>query len=562
MNKNKKNQEESEEKPQIFSNFQIPEKAEYIKSRINSGKLTIKKNNKILKTVDYGNDVNFQKYMIYLDNLRRKEEEELLELLKQKNKKNPLLSKLDINKKISFPEFCDKYKINPFLMNYFDYYEIQKINKKQTAELIKKIKNQIIISEKSKRENNKENNSDDDYLEEDNKQTNLTENIDDEDKHFYRRMSLIGLQNLNRNNNVGRKSILIENLDKNNIYIEGIDFNLIKNLYPEIERNEKKMQKLCIINEIKKEMKQYYKKMENSYKKRNSKSDNNKFLPDEYTISHSLDTKNQKKLNHLKLLINKRLDKYRAKTTIKNLSNNDMIYLNYIPNSSKYKHINYYKNLIFNNDYSANKTLNKNKHRALYNNLKTESNIYSNNDLMIKSNKLINNLNQIKSVLKKDKNYTSKTINRASTAFRNRAKFDQRFMEGLMNNNKKTIKKIKEIKEKMEKKEKFHVFQQLKEIIKSNEKNRIETTDKFTKTINELFKEEKKENKKYNNFMKNNFYLKLEGINEDNIENLKTKKNLENLKLTYEKIKLKIKKRYKEINNIFKMSKKKSKSLK
>ena len=181
---------------------------------------------------------------------------------------------------------------------------------------------------------------------------------------------------------------------------------------------------------------------------------------------------------------------------------------------------------------------------------------------MIKSNKLINNLNQIKSVLKKDKNYTSKTINRASTAFRNRAKFDQRFMEGLMNNNKKTIKKIKEIKEKMEKKEKFHVFQQLKEIIKSNEKNRIETTDTFTKTINELFKEEKKENKKYNNFMKNNFYLKLEGINEDNIENLKTKKNLENLKLTYEKIKLKIKKRYKEINNIFKMSKKKSKSLK
>ena len=67
-------------------------------------------------------------------------------------------------------------------------------------------------------------------------------------------MSLIGLQNLNRNNNVGRKSILNENLDRNNIYIEGIDFNLIKNLYPEIERNEKKMQKLCIINEIKKEI--------------------------------------------------------------------------------------------------------------------------------------------------------------------------------------------------------------------------------------------------------------------------------------------------------------------
>ena len=141
--KTKDEKEEKKDKEQIFSNFQIPKKTENIKLRINTDTLTIKKKNKILNTVEYGNDVNFRQYMLYLDNMRKKEEEEYLEYLRQKNKQNPLLSKLDINKKISFPDFCEKYKFNPYMINYFDYYEIQKINKKQTAELIKKIKKKI-----------------------------------------------------------------------------------------------------------------------------------------------------------------------------------------------------------------------------------------------------------------------------------------------------------------------------------------------------------------------------------------------------------------------------------
>ena len=59
--------------------------------------------------------------------------------------------------------------------------------------------------------------------------------------------------------------------------------------------------------------------------------------------------------------------------------------------------------------------------------------------------------------------------------------------------------------------------------------------------------------------MKNNYYLKLEGIQEDNYENEKAKENLKNYALSYQKLKLKIQKRYKEINNIIKTSKKKSK---
>ena len=140
---NMKDDLNNKEKTRIFTNFNTAKKVVNIKSRINSDKLKIKNNNRILNTVSYGNDPNFQKYMLHLDNMRKKEREEYLEYIRQKNKKDPLLSKLDVNKKISFSDFYDKFKVNSYLINYFDYYEIQKINKKKTAELIKKIKNQI-----------------------------------------------------------------------------------------------------------------------------------------------------------------------------------------------------------------------------------------------------------------------------------------------------------------------------------------------------------------------------------------------------------------------------------
>ena len=101
---NKKDEKEvKKEKEQIFSSFNITKKAANIKLKIDRD----------------------------------------TKLIKKKNKKNPLLSKLDINKKISFSDFCDKYNFNKFMIDYFDYYEIQKINKKQTAELIRRIKQTI-----------------------------------------------------------------------------------------------------------------------------------------------------------------------------------------------------------------------------------------------------------------------------------------------------------------------------------------------------------------------------------------------------------------------------------
>ena len=45
----------------------------------------------------------------------------------KRNKKDSYLNKLDVNKKISFTDFEEKFQINSYLMNYFDYYEIQKI---------------------------------------------------------------------------------------------------------------------------------------------------------------------------------------------------------------------------------------------------------------------------------------------------------------------------------------------------------------------------------------------------------------------------------------------------
>ena len=132
-------------------------------------------------------------------------------------------------------------------------------------------------------------------------------------------------------------------------------------------------------------------------------------------------------------------------------------------------------------------------------------------------------------------------------------------MGNLMKDKKKNINKIKEMKDKMKNNEKLNVFNEFKDMTKKIEKNKIELTDVFTKTLNSLCKEEKKFNKQYNFFLKNNYKLKLEGIEEDNIENKKAKENIQNYSHSYEKLKMKILKRYRDINNIIKTSKQKSK---
>ena len=58
----------------VFDNIRIGKKDTGIKKRLNSGNLTIRKSNKLMKGVSYGNDLNFQRYMLYLDKLHEEEE--------------------------------------------------------------------------------------------------------------------------------------------------------------------------------------------------------------------------------------------------------------------------------------------------------------------------------------------------------------------------------------------------------------------------------------------------------------------------------------------------------
>ena len=116
----------------VFDNIRIGKKDTGIKKRLNSGNLTIRKSNKLMKGVSYGNDLNFQRYMLYLDKLHEEEELNLKnENLKEKKIKdlNELNKNNILSKKISFTDFENKFKINPYLLQYFDYYDIQKINR-------------------------------------------------------------------------------------------------------------------------------------------------------------------------------------------------------------------------------------------------------------------------------------------------------------------------------------------------------------------------------------------------------------------------------------------------
>ena len=130
----------------VFENLRLGKKDTGIKMRLNSSIQSMRKNNKLMKGVSYGNDLNYQRYMIYLDKVREDELDLEENLKKEKENKNHLANlKKDniLSKKISFSEFSNKFQINPFLLEYFDYYEIQKINRKELEKNLKakKIKN-------------------------------------------------------------------------------------------------------------------------------------------------------------------------------------------------------------------------------------------------------------------------------------------------------------------------------------------------------------------------------------------------------------------------------------
>ena len=318
---------------------------------------------------------------------------------------------------------------------------------------------------------------------------------------------------------------------------------------------------------------------------------------DLYTIYKGIKPKNIRKLNALKMKIEKKTSYeniHKKRKLSKTIYENNPTYFLYIPNSAKYKHISYQKECLFNKEFHLNKRMNKknrmslNKAKKTYSDkylndannintinylIKTQKNFFNNSDLYFlssndnlktKSNKIMYNLKEIKSLLTKDRNYTSKTINKANNKYHENERInqDQKLMEKVMKDDRKKISKIKEIRKKRKNRkinEKNNIFSTLKRINEGYEKNKkifSEMNNQFTRSLKFLCKNEKKENEEYQRILKNNYHLKIESEDKDD-EMKKAKENIENGQLFLNVLNNKIKKKCTQINNIIDESRKK-----
>ena len=492
----------------VFDNLKVGKKDTGIKKKYNKSNLSAKKNYKLLKGVSYGIDNNYQRYMVYLDKLREEEEIDINEKKHKKNK-NMFIHESDKNlllsKKISFSEFSNKFKINPYLLQYFDYYDIQKINRKEVERNIKTTKNQKPIKKVKEYESE---------ISEEDKNKNSS-HFNKTENNFGEKYNNI-YENLITNSNYARaKSYNKNQKTQKTINLSGIDFNLINKISAETLKVKKKIDKLKYINELKKEKERLYKKISKTlndpYSKNSPINYNIDNIVDEYTVFHRIEPKNVRRLNKLRLNLEKNTEEivHKKKKLSKALYENNPTYFIYIPNSAKYKHISYHKECLFNNEFDSNKKVRKrkgimslNKHNnklpsdflndekninAINYLLKTKKNYFNNSDfyylalnsnLKEKSNKIMKNLKEIKNLLKNDKNYTSKSINRASKKHHESEKIsqDQKLMENIMHDDRKNINKIKEIQKK-------------RKIKKINEKNNVFST---LKQINDCYEKDKK----------------------------------------------------------------------
>ena len=583
----------------VFENLRLGKKDTGIKMRLNSSIQSMRKNNKLMKGVSYGNDLNYQRYMIYLDKVREDELDLEENLKKEKENKNHLANlKKDniLSKKISFSEFSNKFQINPFLLEYFDYYEIQKINRKELEKNLKAKKNkepQLEIDEDSSElESEEEKNN---FIIS-NRNVNITDtNLNNKYSNHY--------ENLITNSYIKTKT-LNNKTPKNfkKIYIPGIDFNLINKVSSETNKVNKKIERLNYLKEIRKQKEIIAKKISKALNDPNSKNKNINYniddLIDGFTIFHTTEPRNIRKLNRLKFTLGKNIDENIPKKSklSKTIYHNNPTYFLYIPKSAKYRHISYHKDCIFNQEFNSNKKTKKkskislkkekNKFSEEFLNdtdniskisylLKTQKNFFhnsnpyflsSNDNLKTKSNKIIRNLKEIKSLLKQDRNYTSKTINRANAKFHQneRIKQDQKLMEGVMGvDDRKNISKMRAMQKKRKNKkinENNNVFTTLKKINDEYDKDKkiySEMNLKFTHSLNVLTKVEKKENKAYKKILKNNYHLKLE--NDESGNEIKIiKKNIDNKQYIVNSLNAKINKKILEINDIITQSHKKT----
>ena len=542
----RKKKPKSNSRKKVFENIHVGKKDMLLRKRIKSSCGVISKNNKLMKKVGYGNDVNYQKYMLYLDKIRESYQTELNTLNEKSKRDNAIDKNQLLSKKISFSEFSNKFKINPYLLEYFDYYDIQKINRKDLKRLLRKEENNLLLktesefSDDSQRENKKK----------------LRMNKTDINKY---------------ENYLNNQCNNFKNTKKINQYkqinLSGIDFDLIDKISSETTKVKKEIEHINYLKDLKKQKEKIFKKALKAMQKseeKNVKIDVDS-LVDEYTISHKNESKNVKKLNRLKSNIQKKIKKLevqnlnKKRTLSKTMYQNTPTYFRYIPNSSKYKHISYQKENLFNKEFEtdrkADMSFKKYNNKSKTNNdsiskseqihkistlIKTKKNNFSNaesyfltnnDNLLTKSNNVLDHLKEIKFVLKKDRNYTTSTINRANNNYMQtrRGKRDQKLVGRIINDSKQDIDKFREIQKKRKNKdylEENNIFRKLKQVNGGFERDKKVNVNSvhtlFSKSLNAMCKDEKKENKNYNHMIKSSYYLKLENeIMNEKIKNMK-----------------------------------------
>ena len=542
----RKKKPKSNSKKKVFENIHIGKKDMHLRKRIKSSCGVISKNNKLMKKVGYGNDLSYQKYMLYLDKIRERYQTDLNTLNEKSNRDNALDKNQLLSKKISFSEFSNKFKVNPYLLQYFDYYDIQKINRKDLERFLREEENNLRLktepefSDDSKRENKKK----------------MRLNKTDMNKYEYY---------LSNNYNNSKSTKKINQYKK--INLSGIDFDLIDKITSETSKVNKEIEHINYLKEIKKQKEKIYKKALKAMQKSEEKNMNIDVdsLVDEYTISHKNASKNVNKLNKLKSNIQKKIKKLEVqslnqnRTLSKTIYQNTPTYFRYIPNSSKYKHISFQKENLFNNEFKSDKkkdlSFKKYNNKSKTNNdsitkseqihkindlIKTQKNNFSNaesyfltnnDNLLTKSNNILGHLKEIKFVLRKDRNYTTSAINRASNNYMQskRGKQDQRLVGRIMRDSKEDIDKFREIQKTRKNKDHFeenNIFRLLKQVNGGFERdkkvNLNSVHNQFSKSLNVMCKDEKKENKNYNHMIKNSYYLKLENeVMNEKIKNMK-----------------------------------------
>ena len=542
----RKKKQKSNSRKKVFENIHVGKKDILLRKRIKSSCGVINRNNKLMKKVGYGNDVNYQKYMLYLDKIRESYQTELNTLNEKSKRDNAIDKNQLLSKKISFSEFSNKFKINPYLLEYFDYYDIQKINRKDLKRLLRKEENNLLLKTESE----------------------FSDDSQGENKKKLR----MNKTDINKYENyLNNQCNNFKNTKKINQYkqinLSGIDFDLIDKISSETTKVKKEIEHINYLKDLKKQKEKIFKKALKAMQKseeKNVKIDVDS-LVDEYTISHKNESKNVKKLNRLKSNIQKKIKKLevqnlnKKRTLSKTMYQNTPTYFRYIPNSSKYKHISYQKENLFNKEFEtdrkADMSFKKYNNKSKTNNdsiskseqihkistlIKTKKNNFSNaesyfltnnDNLLTKSNNVLDHLKEIKFVLKKDRNYTTSTINRANNNYMQtrRGKRDQKLVGRIINDSKQDIDKFREIQKKRKNKdylEENNIFRKLKQVNGGFERDKKVNVNSvhtlFSKSLNAMCKDEKKENKNYNHMIKSSYYLKLENeIMNEKIKNMK-----------------------------------------